>query len=117
LGVLGHVTLYEQGGPGGIDADGDEKLGQLEGAITELGRVLGNGEGVEIDHAEDRLGLLLVDDPVAQGPEEVAQLDRTGGLDAREHSRHPADARGRRSGARTRFARFGVVRGATSGRL
>jgi hypothetical protein len=30
----------------------------------------------------------LVGDPVAQGTQEVAELDRTGGLDAREDTRH-----------------------------
>ena len=35
----------------------------------------GTVQGVQVDHAVQRVGLVLVDDPVAQRPEQVAQVD------------------------------------------
>ena len=63
-------------------------LGEFEGAVSQLNRILGNGQGVKINDAEDRVSLILIGNPVAERSEEVAKLDRTGGLDAREDTRH-----------------------------
>ena len=54
--MLGHVALHEEGGALGVEADGEQQLGQLEGAAAQLGRVLGHGEGVEVDHAVEGVG-------------------------------------------------------------
>ena len=83
-----NMALYKEGGAGGVDTYSQEKLRELEGPSAKFSGVLGNGEGVEINHAEDGVGLILVGDPMAQGTQEVAELDRTGGLDAREDTRH-----------------------------
>ena len=78
----------------GVDADGEQQLGQLRGWRPELGRVLGDGQGVQVDDAEERVGLVLVDDPVPQRPEEVAEVDGAGGLDAGEDAGHGGERRG-----------------------
>ncbi|CAB4681583.1 unannotated protein [freshwater metagenome] len=88
LGVFADVALNKEGGASRVDTDGQKKLGQFEGPSPEFCGILGDGKGVEINHAEDGVCLVLVGDPVAQGTQEVAELDRTGGLDAREDTRH-----------------------------
>ena len=47
-------------------------------------RVLGDGDGVQIDHAVDAVVLILQRHPVAQRPQVVADVDVPCGLDARE---------------------------------
>lgn len=86
--MLGDVALHEQGGPFGIDADGEQELGELEGSTPQFDGILGNRESVEVDHAEDGLGVILISDPVAQRPEEVPELHWSGGLDAGEDTSH-----------------------------
>ena len=86
--MFGDMALDEQGGLRRIDSDGEQQLGQFEGAGPEFGRVLGDGQGVQIDHTEDGVGFGLIGYPVAQGTEEVSQLDWTGGFDPGKHSCH-----------------------------
>ena len=59
---------------------------ELQGLGPQLGRVLGDGEGVEVDDAEVGVVGVLVVDPVADGPQVVAEVDVTGGLDAGQDS-------------------------------
>ena len=68
--------------------DGQERRGQAEGLGPQLRRVLGHGEGVEVDHAVDGLGALVVD-PVAEGAQVAAQGHVPGRFHAREHTGHP----------------------------
>ena len=55
---------------------------------AQLGRVLRDGQGVQVDHAEERVGLVLIGDPVPERAEQVAELDGTGRLDAGEDAGH-----------------------------
>ena len=86
--MFGNMALYEKSGSGGIDPASNESLREFEGPSSQLNRVLGNGQSVQINDAENRVGLVLIGDPVAKRSEEVAKLDRTGGFDAREDTRH-----------------------------
>jgi hypothetical protein len=67
LSVFSNVALNKECGSSRIDADSQEKLGQFEGSGSKLSRVLGDGESVEINDAEDGVRLGLVGDPVAKG--------------------------------------------------
>ena len=83
-----NVALNKEGGTGRINSDRQKELGQLQRSGSELSGVLGDRESVEIDHAEDGVGLVLIGDPMAQRSEKVAELNRTGGLNAREDTSH-----------------------------
>ena len=96
LGVLVHVALDEQRADLGVEADGQEQRGQLEGLAPQLGRVLRDGEGVQVDDAVERVAV-LVGDPVAQRPEQVAERGVAGGLACRRR-RGPSAAIVRRAG-------------------
>ena len=88
LRVLVDMTLDEQRRDVGVDADGQQHLCDLEGASPQLGRILRLGERVQIDHAVERVGAVLIGHPVPERAEQVAELHITGGLDAREHASH-----------------------------
>ena len=68
----------------------------------QLGRVVGHGERVEVDDAEDRVVVQggvrardrLVVDPAPDRAQVVAELHVAGGLDAREDPRHAAETTG-----------------------
>ena len=92
--MLGDMALHEQRAALRVDADGEEELREFEGPCPEHGRILGDGERVEIDDTEDGVGLTLIGHPVAESSEEGAELDRPGGFDAREDACHGGDARG-----------------------
>jgi len=88
LGVLVHVALDEERGHVGIDADGEQQLGQLERAGPEVGGILRDGERVQVDDAVEGVGSVLVGHPVAQRAEQVAELHVAAWLDAREDTSH-----------------------------
>src|SRR4029079_6371276 len=94
----------------GIETDRDEDLGETQRGVPQLGRVLGDGEGVQVDDAVDAVGPMLIVDPVDQRTQEVPEVDVAGRLDAGEHAGH-----GRRSygspGLRQDRAQRWVTRG------
>ena len=55
LGVFGHVALDEHGGDVGVEADGEEHGRQLDGACADDAGRLGDGEGVQVDDAVERV--------------------------------------------------------------
>ena len=75
-GVLGDVALHEHRADLRVEPAREEPGGGVEGTAAQLGRVLFDRQGVQVDHAEDRVGLVLVDDPLAEGPEIVADVRR-----------------------------------------
>ena len=99
LRVLRHVRLHDDDGALGVDAGGQEHVGRLDGAALELGLLLPDRDGVQVDHAVDAVVRLLHGDVVADGAQVVAQMECPGGLGARE------DARAARLGGRLRAAR------------
>ena len=76
LGVLGHVALDEEGGDVGVEADGHQHAGQLQGAFPQLGGVVLDGEGVEVDHRVEGVGLVLLGHPVPERAQVVARGGR-----------------------------------------
>ena len=86
--MLVYVSLHEQGAALRVDATGDEHLGQRKGGGPQLGRVVADGEGVEVDHAVNGVGLVLHDDPVAKCAQQVAEVDGARGLDPGEDACH-----------------------------
>src|SRR5581483_6389913 len=77
----------------GVEAGRDQHRRHLGRLGPQLGRVLLGGEGVEVDHAEEGVVLVLVRHPLAQGPDVVAEVDLARGLDAGEHAGHPLHGR------------------------
>ena len=53
--------------------------------LGKLGRVAGDGQGVQVDHAVVGVVAVLEVDPPAQRPEVVAQVHGPGGLDPGKH--------------------------------
>ncbi len=94
LAVLGHVALDEHRGDVGVEADGEEARRQLDGALADDAGLLGDGQGVEVDDAVERVHLVLGGGPSPQRPQVVAEVDVTGGLHARQdtgHAEHSTD--------------------------
>ena len=88
LGVLGNVTLHEDRRLLGVESDGEQSGGEIECARTDDSGAIGHGEGVEIDDSVERVAFGLTTHPIAKGTEIVAEVHRTGGLDARQNSGH-----------------------------
>ena len=89
-GVLGHVALDEEGAALGVEADGQQVEGGVEGVGPQVGRVDLRGQGVQVDHAVEGVVVVLEGDPVAEGPEVVAEGEVAGGRDAGEDPAHGA---------------------------
>lgn len=87
LGVLGDVALHEQGAAVRVEAGREELGGGDAGVLAQLLRVLRDRDRVQVDdHVERVVGVLHVD-PLADGAEVVAEVERAGGrLDTGEHT-------------------------------
>ena len=72
VGVLVYVALHEDRAHFRVESDGQEQRRELECLSPQLGRVLRDGERVQVDDAVERVRILIVD-PVAQGSEEAAE--------------------------------------------
>jgi hypothetical protein len=88
LGVLGHVALGEQRHDLGVEAGRDEDLRELEDLRPQLGRVLRDRDGVQVDDAVNGVVVVLFLDPAPDRTQVVAEVDLAGGLDAGEHAGH-----------------------------
>ena len=86
--MLSDMTLHEEDAAFGVESTRQQELRQPQGGIAELALSEGQGQGVEIDNAEDRVGAILHVHPVADRSEVVAQVQVTAGLDAGEHAGH-----------------------------
>ena len=88
-GVLGDVALDEQGAhrrgrarrPAGWSAVSRVAAGQEGGVVVE-------GQGVEVDDAEEGVVVVLVGDPVAERPQVVAEVEVTARLHPRQDPGH-----------------------------
>ena len=89
--MLGDVALHEHGRHVGVEADGEQHRGELDRALADHARLLGDGEGVEVDDAVEGVVLVLVLRPRPQRPEVAPEVDVAGWLDARQHSGHGSD--------------------------
>ena len=68
LGVLVHVGLAEEDAALGIEAGGDQDRGRVVEPLAQLGRVLRDGDRVQVDDAVDRLAAVLALDVLAIAP-------------------------------------------------
>ena len=96
LGVLGDVALHEDRADRPGRARRRRATTPSRGCGRAARRVVSSGEGVQVDDAEERVRLVLVRHPLAEGAEVVADVRRTGGLNAREDSFHRPRIAGQR---------------------
>ena len=84
LAVRGHVALHEDDRALGIDAAGEEQIDEVDRVAPQLCAHLPHGDRVQVDGAIHAIVGLLHGDPVLDGAEVVAQMQRAGRLDAAE---------------------------------
>ena len=73
LGMGAHRGLVEQDVLFGIDAAGDDACGHFARRMAQRRRILPLCDGVQVDHAEYAVVLVLQRDPVTDRAEVVAQ--------------------------------------------
>ena len=81
-GMLGHMTLDEEGTDVGIEADGQQSGCCHQGAVGQHCGVVVLGQGVEVDDAVEGLVVVLVVDPGTERSQVVAEMDLTARLHA-----------------------------------
>ena len=86
LGMFGHLALVEDDMFLRIDTGGEKRGGHLADVARQFQRVLGYGDGVQVDHAIDALHLVLQGDEAFDGTEIVAQMQIAGRLDSGKNS-------------------------------
>src|SRR5919198_5032117 len=82
--MLGHMRLHEEDGAGGIDA-ASQKIDRhaRDPLLVGLWIVL-DGQGVQVDDADDAVMRLLHAHPILHRAHVIAQVQATRGLDAAE---------------------------------
>ena len=85
LGVLGDVALDEESALVRVQAGSQVERGDVPRPADELFRVLGHGDGVQVDDAEEVHLLRLPLDPSLEGAQVVAQVQVSGRLDPAEY--------------------------------
>ena len=70
----------------GIDADGQQHPGEFLDFLTELGRILIDGDGMQVDDAIDAIVVVLDFRPILEGSEVVSDVRAAGRLNARKNS-------------------------------
>ncbi len=92
--MFGHVTLHEHGRHVGLEPDGEQHGCQLQRALTDDARCLGDGERMEVDDAVEGVARVLARHPVAQRSEVVPEVHGARGLHARQHTGGRSSGRG-----------------------
>ena len=87
LAVRGHMALHEDDRPFRVHPARQEQVDQVDGVAPELGADLAHGDRVQVDRAVHAVVGLLHRDPVLDGAEIVAQVQRPRRLDAAEDAR------------------------------
>ena len=88
LRVLGHVGLHEQRAALRVEPHREQLGDGQPGALAQRRRVVPGGDGVQVDHAVERVVRLLHGHPVTHRAQVVAEVEGIGGrLDAGEHPR------------------------------
>ena len=88
LGVLGDLALDEEGADVGVQADGDEESGDLQGPPAQLGRVVVQRQGVKVHDHVVGVVVVLLGGPVTEGAQVATYVHVTGGLDTRQDPGH-----------------------------
>src|SRR5215470_7468752 len=70
----------------GIDADRQQHTGQLLNLVSQLQRILVDGDGVQVDNAVDAIVVVLDFGPVFQSAQIISDVRAAGRLDAGENS-------------------------------
>ena len=104
LGVLAHVALAKEDAARRVEARGEQDRRRVVHALAQLRGVVGDGQRVQVDDAEDALAALLARDVLGDRADVVAQVLAPGGLDAGEDA-HVAAAQGGVGAARARPSR------------
>ena len=80
-----HVALAEEDAAVGIEPGGDQDRGRVVRALAQLGRLVRDGDRVQVDDAVDRrVGAVLAGDVLDDRADVVAEVLAPGGLDAGE---------------------------------
>ena len=82
--VIAAVDVALQIGRGHVEQAGRH----VQGALLQLRRLVGLGDGVQVHDAEQALVAVLERDPVLHRAEVVADVQLARGLDAAEDARH-----------------------------
>ena len=88
FGMFGHLRLHEQRRLRRVDPGGEEAHRHLVRAPLQVRRLVGRDDGVVVDHAEERLELVLQLHPVLHRPEIVSYVQFARRLDAAEDPCH-----------------------------
>ena len=72
--MLGHVALDEERADVGVEAAGDEERGQVECRLAQCFRLLRHRDRVHVDDGVERIDLVLLGHPAADGADEVAEM-------------------------------------------
>ena len=84
--MLGHVALDEQRAHARVEAARDEHGREVERRLAQLLRVLRNGDRVEVDDRMERVDLMLLLHPAADGADVVAEVLLARRLDSGENA-------------------------------
>ena len=82
----GDAGLHHQRGRLRIDAAGDEQSGDFADFGPQFGRLLIDGDGMQIDHAKDAFEVVLQPDKVLDCPEIIADVEVAGRLHPRKYA-------------------------------
>ena len=95
LGVLVHVALAEEDAAGRVQPGREQDRRRVVEALAQLRGVVGDGQRVQVDDAEDPLAAVLAGDVLGDRADVVAQVLAPRGLDAGEDP-HGAQRRAQR---------------------
>ena len=85
LGVLADVGLAEEDAALGVEAGGEQDRRRVVEALAQLGGLVGDGDRMQVDDAEDRrVAALLPLDVLADRADVVAEVLAPGRLDSAE---------------------------------
>ncbi len=79
-----HVALCEYRRTRGVEAGRKEQRREVERAVPQVGRVIVDGDRMQVDDAEERVAELLGGGVLAEPARIVAEVLRARRLDARE---------------------------------
>jgi hypothetical protein len=75
LGVLGHVRLHEHGADVRVQPGREQEGGHPERPVGQLPVVVGQGDGVQVDHRIEGVEFVLHVHPLPERPDVVADVE------------------------------------------
>ena len=84
-----HVALHEHGRALGVEPGREHQRGQIERARAQILGIVGDGDRVQVDDAEEGVALLLGCGVLAEAPRVVAEVLGAGGLNAGKDLHRP----------------------------